>query len=207
MRTLSATWLLPSILTLGMLLLGGLPAYAQTDALPLGSPLPDASLYDVQTRASVSTTALRGEQATVVLFWSNQCLWIDRYEERVLTLHDTFADRGVQFVLVNANDADAFADEGRSASADQAQSYGDLRYVRDDNAAFARQLGAERTPHAFLFDAEGTLVYRGAIDDSPGSPNDVATAYLREAIQATLNGEPVSEADTRPFGCMLKPAR
>ncbi len=207
MRTLSSKWLLPSILTLGMLLLGGLPAYAQTDTLPLGGNLPNATLYDVQAQASVSTTALRGEQATAVLFWSNQCLWIDRYEERVLTLHTTFAERGVRFVLVNANDADAFADEGRSASAEQAQSYGDLRYVRDENAAFARQLGAERTPHAFLFDAEGTLVYRGAIDDSPGSPNDVATAYLREAIQATLNGEPVPEPDTRPFGCMLKPAR
>ncbi|WP_176521595.1 redoxin family protein [Longimonas halophila] len=207
MRTLSAGWLLPGIFMLGTLLLGGTPAHAQTDALSLGSSLPEATLYDVEQNSSVSTSALRGDQATVVLFWSNQCLWIDRYEERVLDLRDTFADRGVQFVLVNANDADAFADEGRSTSAEQAQSYGDLRYVRDENAAFARQLGAERTPHAFVFDAEGALVYRGAIDDSPGSPDDVEVAYLREALQATLNGESVSEPDTRPFGCMLKPPR
>ncbi|MFO8231362.1 MAG: redoxin family protein [Longimonas sp.] len=207
MRTLSAGWLLPGMLLISTLLLGAHPAHAQTDTLSLGSSLPEATLYDVQEEASVSTDALQGQQATVVLFWSNQCLWIDRYEERVLDLRDTFAERGVQFVFVNANDAEAFTDEGRRASAEQAQSYGDLRYVRDGDATFARQLGAERTPHAFLFDAEGTLVYRGAVDDSPGSPDEVEAAYLREAIQATLNGESVPEADTRPFGCMLKPPR
>ena len=205
MRTLSAKCVV------GCLLLGAflaLPsAHAQNDALPLGDTMPQATLYDVEQDASVATSAIRGEQATVVLFWSNQCLWIDRYEDRIQALSNTFTDRGVAFVLVNANDAEAFADEGRSASAERAQTYDQMRYLRDEDASFARQMGAERTPHAFLFDADGTLVYRGAVDDSPGSPNDVSTAYLRNAIQATLNGESVPEADTRPFGCMLKPPR
>jgi len=185
----------------------GHAAAQDTEPLPLGEPLPEATLYDVEQSRSVSTSALKGNQATAIIFWSNQCLWVDRYEDRVQALSADVADQGVQVVLVNANDAEAFADENRSASAERAQSYEQMRYLRDDNATFARQMGAERTPHAFLFDAEGTLVYRGGIDDSPGNPNDVSTAYLREAIQATLNGESVSESDTRPFGCMLKPPR
>lgn len=179
----------------------------ETEPLPLGETLPAATLYDVEQNSSVSTNALRGAQATVVIFWSNQCLWIDRYEERVQVLSADVAGNGVQFVLVNANDPSAFADESRSASAERAQSYEQMRYMRDENATFARQMGAERTPHAFLFDAEDTLVYRGGIDDSPGNPDEVETSYLREAIQATLNDEAVPAPNTRPFGCMLKPPR
>lgn len=178
-----------------------------TEPLALGTTMPEATLYDVEQNSSVSTSALQGDQATVVLFWSNQCLWIDRYEERVQTLSADVSNSGVQVVLVNANDPNAFADESRSASAERAQTYERMRYVRDENATFARQLGAERTPHAFLFDADGALVYRGGIDDSPGNPNDVRTAYLRDAINAVLEGESVPEPDTRPFGCMLKPPR
>lgn len=190
-----------------LLVVPGSVTAQDTEPLALGTPMPEATLYDVEQNSSVSTSALQGDQATVVLFWSNQCLWIDRYEERVQTLSADIANSGVQVVLVNANDPNAFADESRSASAERAQTYEQMRYVRDENATFARQLGAERTPHAFLFDADGALVYRGGIDDSPGNPNDVRTAYLRDAINAVLEGESVPEPDTRPFGCMLKPPR
>jgi len=190
-----------------LLVVPGSVTAQDTEPLALGTPMPEATLYDVEQNSSVSTSALQGDQATVVLFWSNQCLWIDRYEERVQTLSADVANSGVQVVLVNANDPNAFADESRSASAERAQTYEQMRYVRDENATFARQLGAERTPHAFLFDADGALVYRGGIDDSPGNPNDVRTAYLRDAINAVLEGESVPEPDTRPFGCMLKPPR
>ena len=179
-------------------------AAQDAEPLPLGEALPEATLYDVKQGSSVSTSAMQGAQATVVIFWSNQCLWTDRYEERLQALRTDMTGNGVQFVLVNANDANAFASESRSASAERAQSYEQMRYLRDDDATFARQMGAERTPHAFLFDASGTLVYRGAIDDSPSTPNDVGTAYLREAIGAVVSGASVPEPNTRPFGCMIR---
>lgn len=186
---------------------GNEPDGAEAETLPLGAAFPSVTLYDVQQEERVSTDALRGAQATVVVFWSNQCLWIDRYEARMQALSADLNTEGVAFVLVNANDATAFASESRTASADRAQRYDQMRYLRDDSAALARELGAARTPHAFLFDAQGQLVYKGAVDDSPGNPDAVETPYLREAIQATLRDAPVPEPETRPFGCMLKPPR
>lgn len=186
---------------------GNAPGGADAETLPLGAALPAVTLYDVQQEERVSTDALRGRRATAVVFWSNQCLWIDRYEARMQALSADLNAEGVAFVLVNANDATAFAGESRTASAERARGYDQMRYLRDENATLARELGATRTPHAFLFDAQGQLVYKGAVDDSPGNPDAVETPYLREAIQAMLRDAPVPEPETRPFGCMLKPPR
>lgn len=187
-------------------LLGVSPATAQPEELPLGSALPtiDGSLQDV-TGGSVSVQELTGSSGTVFLFWSNQCPWIDKYEDRVQDLVSTFSGQGIRFVLVNANDASAFPQESAQASRQRAESAGyAATYVKDPNAALAQALGASRTPHAFVFDVQNTLVYAGTIDDSPGDPASVSNTYLRDALTAVVAGNDVQVADTKAFGCMIK---
>lgn len=187
---------------------GAVHAQPTANPLRIGATLPslDAGLYDVQAESRTALSNVLGSRATVFIFWSNECPWVDRYEGRAQALHEQFSGQGIRFVLVNANDADAFAQEGRSASAERARSqgYGGMRYLRDDTAALATALGAIRTPHVFVFDANRTLAYQGAIDDSPGSADDITNRYLHNALDALAAGASVSESETKAFGCMIK---
>ena len=177
-------------------------ATAQPQELPLGSPLPmqdhTVSLVDGST-TTVGT--LTGSAGTVFIFWSNQCPWVDKYEERVLALHTAFGGQGVNFVLVNANDPEAFPME--AASEGLAKNY-PMPYVMDAGSQFAQALGAFRTPHVFAFDSTNTLVFTGAIDDSPGDAANVQNTYLRNVAQAMAQGGTLEFAPTKAFGCRIK---
>ena len=66
---------------------------------------------------------------------------------------------------------------------------------------------ARTTPHMYIIDPQGTLVYRGGIDDKPSfSPRDIPDArnHVAAALDQLLAGQPVSENDTRPYGCSVK---
>jgi peroxiredoxin len=82
-------------------------------------------------------------------------------------------------------------------------------------AAYARQLmdadgktgkayGAKTTPHMFVIDAEGKVVYNGAIDDDTSGKNPERINYVLAAIDELLAGKPVSVSTTKPYGCSVK---
>lgn len=178
---------------------------AQTGSLSVGShlPRPDARLTQLDG-STVPVSDLLGQEGTVFLFWSNQCPWVDRYEERVRRLVEEFKPLGVRFVRVNANDeSKAPASLAVCRQKAQKENY-QTPYVRDRGASFAKMLIATQTPQAFLFDAQQILVYKGAVDDSPSDPDRVQQPYLRDAISALLRGEDPSVQSTEPFGCTLK---
>jgi peroxiredoxin len=80
----------------------------------------------------------------------------------------------------------------------------------DPQSKIARAYGATVTPHMYVIDAKGTLVYKGGIDSIPSA--DVAdipkaTQYVRVALDDVLTGKPIAEASTRPYGCSLKYGR
>lgn len=197
--------MLPCLVLIAVLLFGASSALAQPEELPLGSSLPSVSgsLQRVGG-GSVSVAELTGASGTVFLFWSNRCPWVDKYEGRVEDLVASFSGQGIRFVLVNANDASAFPQESAEASQDVADAFDPAVYVKDAQAALAQALGASRTPHAFVFDAQNTLVYAGTIDDSPGDPGAVSKTYLRDALSAVVDGQDVGVADTKAFGCTIK---
>jgi peroxiredoxin len=77
----------------------------------------------------------------------------------------------------------------------------------DPQSKVARAYGATVTPHMYIIDANGILVYKGGIDSIPSSSAaDVpkATQYVRVALDQVLSGKPVAEASTRAYGCSLK---
>jgi len=190
-----------------VLLLGGLPApvQAQQDLAP-GEVLP--SLGETLRRMDgtrVSPRRLGGAEGTVFLFWSNRCPWVEKYYGRIDSLATRYEGRGVQFVLVNANDAEAAAVESLGASRRHADEQGyELPYVRDPSAQLARTLGAVRTPSAFVFGTDWGLRYRGAIDDSPGLPAQAGRSYLRAVLEALTADETVPYRSHPSFGCTLK---
>jgi peroxiredoxin len=77
----------------------------------------------------------------------------------------------------------------------------------DPQSKIARAYGATVTPHMYIIDANGILVYKGGIDSIPSSDvADIPKAkqYVRVALREVLAGKQVAEASTRPYGCTLK---
>lgn len=196
--------------TLLLLLVVGLVApqglQAQDQELPLGSAMPLADrAFQNHDGSQMTLGSMAGEKGTVVIFWSNQCAWVDKYEDRVLELATSFTAQGFNFVLVNANDANAFPQEAAEATRKRATDKGyAFPYLIDNGSALAKALGASRTPHTFIFDANRTLVYVGTLDDSPGDPGNVETNYVNDALSALVGAMTVEVPKTKAFGCTIK---
>jgi alkyl hydroperoxide reductase subunit AhpC len=79
-------------------------------------------------------------------------------------------------------------------------------WIDDSSGALGKEFGMRTTPHLFVIDPKGILVYQGAIDDRPATDGDPRTArnYVREAIQAITAGQPVKVTHTKPYGCGVK---
>jgi len=195
-RTYLVGFVLLSVLGVGW----GESVRAQTPLTP-GASLPDVTgALQRLNGASVSPRQLTGRNGTVFIFWSTQCPWVERYEDRVQALVAEYEGQGIRFILVNAN-----ADETISAIRAQGKEWGEtVTYVRDPEATFARALGATRTPHAYVFGPTRTLIYVGAMDDSPSAPGRMEEPYVRRAVQALVEGRTVERARQKAFGCALR---
>lgn len=167
-------------------------------------PLRDHTLIHVDG-SSTSIGALIGNQGVAVVFWSHTCPWVRRYEDRISTLVQDFSGGGLTLILVNPNDALQSPGDSREVIGEHLAEIGYVHpYLIDEGAVLARAFGATRTPQVYLFDANGRLVYEGAIDDSPSDPGGVADAYFHDALSAVASGGTISTVQTRSFGCNIK---
>lgn len=188
-----------------ILLLSGITLSTQVNAqgISTGStfPLISESFQDV-TGKSVRLSDLAGSNGTVVVFWSNECPWTSKAESRVTELARTYSGQGIGFILVNSNDPVAFPKENAESGSKKGYS---VPYIMDSGSRLANAFGAERMPHFYVFDGNNSLVYAGAIDDSPGDPSNVRDPYLKNALDAVASGSEVGTPVTKSFGCMIKP--
>lgn len=172
-------------------------ATATPFGIDLGAPLPmrDAVLAPTTGAGQALASYGRGSGLVVVL-WSNRCPWSDRYDDRVADLARTYGDRfGV--VLVST----ASVDDNRTRATERTYA---TPYLSDAGGAFARALGAVRSPQAYVFGADGTLAYVGAIDDSPSDADRVTAPYLRSALDAIAAGQVPATAKTEALGCLIR---
>ncbi|GIU94363.1 MAG: thioredoxin family protein [Gaiellaceae bacterium] len=134
----------------------------------------------------------------------NHCPYVLAWEDRINDLAREYAERGVKFVAINSNDAEAYPQDSFEAMVDHAREAGYVfDYLYDESQEVARALGSERTPECFVYDADRRLVYHGAVDDNRDE-REVTRHYLRDAIEAALAGEAPPVAETPPVGCSVK---
>ena len=179
---------------------------AITCALALQSLLHAAApprLLDLDGRAVDPFARTPAVRATVFLFVSVECPVSNRYAPEVKRLHDRFEAQGVDMVLVYPNPADT-ANKIREHL--KAFAY-PVRALRDPQHELVKLTGAKVTPEAALYNARGTLTYRGRIDDryaSIGVERPAATRHdLADAIVATLAGKPATAPHTDAVGCFI----
>lgn len=177
-------------------------------ALKPGDSLPESvagvKMQGVDGR-EVSLRELAGPKGLLVIFSCNHCPWVKAWQARMVALGNEYSQKGVGVVAINSNDVTAYPDDDMEHMIAQAKEHGyRFPYVMDATSEVARAFGATRTPEAFLFDAQGKLVYHGAIDDNAEKPEEVKKTYLADALAAVVAGKPVPVAETKALGCSIK---
>ena len=77
-------------------------------------------------------------------------------------------------------------------------------YVVDATSGIAKNFGASKTPDVFLFDADGVLVYQGAVGEGGREPADNGETWLKDALEALIDGKPIEKTQTKAVGCSIK---
>ena len=155
---------------------------------------------------------IKKDHGLLVVFSCNTCPFVvgnsrgsEGWEGRYNALHDFAAANDIGMVLVNSNEAKRDGDDSFQEMQDHAKSQGyKSMYVVDEDHKLADAFGAKTTPHAFLFDQNLKLVYKGKIDDNVGSAKDVSKEYVKDAIKAMIKGEKVDPGHTDALGCSIK---
>ncbi|TWU58187.1 redoxin family protein [Rubripirellula reticaptiva] len=138
----------------------------------------------------------------VVAFLGVECPLAKLYSIRLNELADRYADRGVAVIGVMSNRQDSLAEIGSFASRQAV----DFPLLKDGGNRLADQLGAERTPEMFVFDAKRRLRYRGRVDDQYGIGyvrDEPGRRDLKIAIDELLTGRDVSITRTAAIGCII----
>jgi peroxiredoxin len=152
-----------------------------------------------------SIADVRGDKGTLVVFTCNACPYVKAWEDRIVALGNEFSAKGIGVIAINSNDPGKVAEDGYPQMQERAEAKGfGFPYVVDGTSDVARAFGATRTPEAFLFSAEGVLVYHGAVDNNAKDADDADQHYLRDALNALLDGEPVATPVTKAIGCTIK---
>jgi hypothetical protein len=145
-----------------------------------------------------------GAGATVVVFTCNHCPYALAWHDRVLEAARDYEGRA-RFLLVNPNDAERYPADSFDAMKERVESEGPwpAPYLRDESQEVARAYDAKTTPDVFVLDSQRRLRYRGAPDADYQDPSQGA-AWLREALDAVLEGSEPSQNETEPVGCSVK---
>ena len=171
--------------------------------LALGDPIPAFTLRDTEDREHV-VPADPPPPSTVVTVTCNHCPYVIAWNPRLRDVAQDYAPRGVRFLQLNANDADRYPADSleRMRQFVRDQSW-PIPYLHDADQSAAAALGAQVTPHVFVFDPQQRLAYRGAPDGDHQEPGERA-GWLRAALDDVLAGRAVENPETRARGCSVK---
>lgn len=194
--------------TLGSLVLAGWPRPAHAAAAAIGQAAPDFTLHDTGGK-TVSLSQFKGR--TVVLEWNNPgCPFVRKhYNGNMQGLHKDYTNHGVVWLTINSTREDS-ADHMRPAQL--------ARWMRDkggsptatlldEDGTVGAAYGARVTPHMYIVNAQGLLVYAGGIDSIPSArETDIpkATNYIRQGLGELLAGKPISVPTSQAYGCSIK---
>lgn len=170
------------------------------EGLAIGATMSEFKLSDLSGKER-TLSSVSGAKGTVLVFVSVQCPVSNAYNERYEKLADDYKAQGVNFVAIYSNVTESNDDVKNHVAAHKFT----FTVLRDKDNRVADMLGAEHTPEAYFLDASKKLVYRGRIDNSRDE-SGVNSKDLRDAIDATLAGKPVTKNYVRAFGCSIKRA-
>ncbi|BEP66180.1 thioredoxin family protein [Variovorax sp. V35] len=148
----------------------------------------------------------------VVLEWTNPgCPFVRKHygSGNMPATQKAATDKGVVWLAINSTER-AASDYLKADALDawmKSQKAAPTAVLMDEDGVIGQVYGARTTPHIFIIDPKGTLVYAGGIDSIASARVDdikTATNYVNQALGEVTGGKPVSMASTRPYGCSIK---
>lgn len=184
-------------------------ADAQPKVYKLGSTVDEKlSLTDLDGK-SITFKELRGK-VVLIHFWSMMCPYEEIADPKVAALEQRWKDnKDVVVLAINANSSEIGAtppSDGYAAIRECLKKKGLTGKVYADHGnKLADLFQAQSTPHCFVLDRKGNIVYAGGLDDDPkGDKGDATKQYARDAVEATLAGKEVTVKESKPYGCSIK---
>jgi len=172
-----------------------LPIGAAPETVKVGQKAPEFTLKTFDGK-EVSLKQLLSEEKTkavAVVFWAFKCPAIKASDPVTIRIHEEFKDKGVVFLGIDSDQAETKDSE---AVLKHVAEHGTYPVLCDTGNVVADQFGAITTPHVFLIEKGGQVVYRGGpyakIKDDPPA--------LKAAIVELLAGKEITLKETKPFG-------
>lgn len=154
---------------------------------------------------------LTEENGLIVIFSCNTCPFVvgsdnfEGWEKQYNAIHTMAKKNKMGVVLINSNAAKREGEDSKGAMKTRSDDKGyTMPYVIDENSKIANAFGAKTTPHAYIFDKDKKLVYKGSIDNSVDTKKTELKTYLYDAVNNLIAGTPIVENSTAPRGCSIK---
>jgi peroxiredoxin len=183
-----------------------------TQAAEVGKPAPAFTLTDTNGK-SHNLADFKGK--TVVLEWINHgCPFVVKHYSggHMQALQKEYSGKGIVWLSICSSapgkQGHMSADEWNKTNKEKNAS--PTAVLLDEDGKVGKLYDAKTTPHMYVINAEGTLVYAGAIDSIKSTSSDdvpKATNHVKAALDEILAGKPVTTATTAPYGCSVKYAK
>jgi peroxiredoxin len=191
-----------------VVLAGSVVAFAAAQAV-VGEPAPAFTATDSNGKPE-SLADFKGKW--VVLEWTNnECPFVKKHygSGNMQKLQKLFTGKGVTWLSVvsSAPGQQGFVDGAKANALTRERGAAPSAVLLDPQGTLGRLYGAKTTPHMYVIDPQGKLVYNGAIDDKPTTDQaDIGGAknYVSSALEQAMAGKAVAVASSAPYGCAVK---
>jgi peroxiredoxin len=175
----------------------------------IGQPAPDFTAKNLKGE-SVSLSDFKDK--VVVLEWTNfECPFVKKHYSsgNLPKLQETYTAKGVVWLTINTGAVGKQGSLEPAEMAERAAKEGNkaTHFLRDPDGTIGKAYGAKVTPHLFIINKNGSLVYDGAIDSkATADAKDIESAdpLFSNALDAVLAGNEVSQPKNKPYGCGVK---
>jgi len=172
----------------------------------LGNAAPAFSLPATNGK-TVDLSQFKGKY--VVLEWTNNgCPYVKRHygTGNMQAMQSWAKDKGVVWLSIVSSGPgkQGFVTAEQGAELVKAQKINSAFYLLDADGKVGKTYGAKTSPHMFVIDPKGSIIYNGAIDDTPMGDAKTAKNYVKAALEEAMAGKAVSVATSQPYGCGIK---
>jgi hypothetical protein len=160
---------------------------------------------------TIDLASLKGK--TVVLEWTNHdCPFVKKHYDKsgnIPALQKEFTAKNIVWlqVISSAPGKQGYVDGAAAIKLNKDRNAAPTNIILDPEGTLAKLYGAQTSPHFFIINDKGVLVYKGGVDSvASNKPEDIAgaTNYVRESLNAIASGQKVPNPSTKPYGCSIK---
>lgn len=194
------------------LIMSLLMALAPYQAMAQATPGKAAPAFEVKDAQGVTQNLAKHKGKWIVLEWFNKdCPYVKKHYsvQNMQKLQQTYTSKGVVWlsVISSAKGKQGYLTAEESQKVSKENGSKATAVLLDVDGKMGKAYGAKTTPHMFIINPEGLVVYAGAIDDNDSASSDVIAKsknYVSEALDNGMAGKAIATSSSRPYGCSVK---